>query len=72
MNKNAILKYLNPLLGTLFLLQAGSGLILKLAPTKIAGEIHELIGPLFVIVVILHFILNYAWVKSTYLKGRKK
>lgn len=72
MNKSAILKYLNPLLGLLFLLQASSGLMLKLAPNKIAGEIHELLGPIFVIVVLLHFYLNYNWIKSTYFKGKKK
>lgn len=72
MNKNAILKYLNPLLGILFLIQAGSGLILKLAPNNLAHEVHELFGPIFVIVVLLHLILNYSWVKATYLKKKKK
>lgn len=71
MNKNAILKYLNVLLGLCFIIQAGTGGWLRIAPNHFAAELHELFGPIFVIVVLLHLSLNFGWVKTTYLKKKK-
>ena len=70
MNKNIILKYLNILLGICFIIQALTGGWLSFAPNNFVAELHEFFGPVFVIVVLLHFSLNFGWIKTTYFKKK--
>ncbi len=73
MNRNAMLKILNPLLGLLIVNQILTGLLadelFKVSPN--AFEIlHEGGGVALSVGVVLHVILNWAWIKATYFKKR--
>ena len=73
MNRNAMLKILNPLLGLLIVNQILTGLLadelFKLSPN--AFEIlHEDAGIVLAVLVVLHLILNWNWIKATYFKKR--
>ncbi len=71
MNKNVILKFLNVILAFLFLVMAGTGIAIKLISNPALAELHEKTGPLFIGIVLLHFALNFSWVKATYFKKKK-
>lgn len=73
MTKNNLLKILNPLLGLLMVNQILSGLLadelFKLSPN--AFEIlHEDGGILLTVLVVVHLVLNWNWIKASYFKKR--
>jgi hypothetical protein len=75
MTRNTLLKFLNPVLGLLVVNQILTGLLagelFKLSPN--AFEIlHEDGGIVLAILVILHLILNWNWIKATYFKRASK
>jgi hypothetical protein len=73
MNRNTMLKILNPLLGLLVLNQILTGLLadelFKISP-KAFSILHAGGGLVLTVVVIVHVILNWNWIKATYFKKR--
>ena len=69
MNKS--LKFLNPLLFLLALIQVISVALLVTMPSHKILAVHKLNGFLLIAVVVVHFCLNWQWVKSTYLTRGK-
>jgi hypothetical protein len=73
MKKASALKILNPIVAVLFLNQTVTGV---LGPSVIDYTLYKVIhgwaGYLFAATVILHFILNWTWVKSTFFKKKVK
>jgi hypothetical protein len=71
MNRNTLLKILNPLLGLLVLNQILTGLladeIMQRSPDAFE-VLHVGGGVTLSIVVAWHLILNWSWVKATYFK----
>ena len=71
-NKLKALKILNPILGILFIVQAGSGMFHGMIPWEIFEKVHGTTGYLFAAGVVTHFILNWSWIKANFLKPRPK
>ena len=66
MTKNTARKILNPILAVLAVNQ-GVTIVLR---NRMTGEaftfFHETIGVIFMVVIVMHFVLNLNWVKSSY------
>ena len=73
MNKPALLKIVNPILVLLFLTQALTG-VFHDAVQEISYEsfkiIHGLGGYIFMLVALVHVILNWQWIQSNFLKRK--
>ena len=77
MNTQKALKILNVFLVLSFLTTALALIFYKFIPSEIQGSeflyaIHAVAGAIFIILGILHFILNFKWVKAVYFKKKKK
>jgi hypothetical protein len=80
MLKAKLLKIVNPILILNALVQALSGLILFLLvrfpnfPVRVPylDEIHSYAGLALSALIIIHFILNWAWVKNTFFSPKKQ
>lgn len=70
MQKMKLLKLINPVLLLLALGQILSGFLLRFAPTSGLYIYHAGNGFALGLVLLGHLILNWAWVKSTYLPRR--
>jgi hypothetical protein len=68
MKKNTVLKILNPILGVLLINQVLMGLLHDILPHKVFEVLHEGGGIVFAIVVILHIILNWNWIKANFFR----
>ncbi|MBN1932711.1 MAG: hypothetical protein JW786_13995 [Desulfobacterales bacterium] len=66
MNKNTILKILNPILGILLLNQVLMGLLHDILPLEVFEVLHEGGGFVFAFMAILHVILNWNWIKANF------
>jgi len=70
MNKAKLLKIVNPILFISFVVQIVTSimLVMHLFMSKIKDilEIHEHNGMLFIILIFVHFFLNWSWIKSTF------
>lgn len=76
MKKQKALKIVNIFLVLAFLVTALSLVFYKMIPSAIQGEeflyeMHELAGTIFILVGIIHLILNFGWIKSMYFKKKK-
>ena len=76
MKKQKMLKVLNIFLIISFIITALSLIFYKFVPSEIQGseflyKTHEIAGMIMIILGILHFILNFNWVKAVYFKKRK-
>lgn len=76
MKKQKALKVVNIFLVLAFLITALSLIFYKMIPSAIQGEeylyeMHELAGTIFIIVGLIHLILNFSWIKSMYFKKKK-
>lgn len=76
MKKQKMLKVLNIFLIISFVITAFSLIFYKFIPSEIQGseflyEMHEIAGMVMIILGILHFILNFNWVKVVYFKKKK-
>jgi hypothetical protein len=69
MNRTNTLKYINPVIAILIVSQLLSALLSEILPPKIFDVWHKGGGLLLFIGILLHLILNWGWVKSTYFKG---
>jgi len=70
MNKQNILKILNPIMFILIIIVL-IGLLLYKSPlfpslrgTEQAAEVHEVAGGLFILLAIVHISLNWNWIKT--------
>jgi len=65
MNRQTLLRLVNPLLALSFLSQAGSGLFHKALSHKAFEIIHEDGGYVLVVLALAHIALNWPWIRST-------
>lgn len=75
MLKQKLLRVLNVILFLDFLVLVIAQIIYQYHP-ELNGEesvleFHEIGGYLFVILVVIHFILNFSWIKNAYFKKKK-
>jgi drug/metabolite transporter (DMT)-like permease len=68
MNRTNMLKYINPIIAILIVNQLLSALFSDILPDEIFKAWHKGGGILLLIGVLLHIVLNWGWVKSTYFK----
>ena len=72
MNKQAILRVINPMLFISLTVQAVTGLImffdLKVPHLKMIYKMHEHNGLLFAVLAVTHITLNWGWVRANYFK----
>ena len=70
MRRTTLLKILNPILGVLLVSQMATGLFGESLARAAIFEFHEACGIAFAVLAVLHLILNWAWVKATFLPRR--
>lgn len=70
MKKSTVLKILNPILAVLLVSQAVTGIFHARIPYETYEIVHGGGGYLFVAGVALHILLNWSWVKATYLRRK--
>ncbi len=68
MKRNTALKILNPILGVLVLNQVLTGLFAEDISHEVFEVLHGGGGVVFAIGVVLHLILNWNWVRASFLK----
>ncbi len=67
MNKAKLLKVLNPILFILLAVQLVSILLIKITPQlSFIYILHNWNGAVISLTIIIHLILNFGWIKSTY------
>jgi hypothetical protein len=64
--KNQILKILNPAIGVLFINQVLMGLMSDILPRKVFEVMHGGGGMVFAVLVLLHLMMNWGWVKANF------
>lgn len=73
MNRQKLLRLLNPVLFLSILLQAVTAAVMILglkAPFSLdVFELHERNGVLLIVLAVAHLALNWGWVRANYLKG---
>ena len=68
MKKQKLLKILNPILLVLMINQLASGFLGHSMSHEAFEMLHKNGGKILAAAVLLHLILNWNWVKATYLK----
>lgn len=71
MNKQKLLKIINPVLAVLILNQVCTGIFNDLLPHEVFEFMHEGGGILLFLTILLHVCLNWGWVKVNFFPGRK-
>jgi hypothetical protein len=66
MKRNALHKILNPILVVLFINQAVTVLFLDGLPMKVFQIFHKGGGAVLLVLIAVHFILNFNWVRANY------
>ena len=69
--KASILKIINPIVGLLFLSQAGLGIFHEIIPYEIFHAIHGPLGYIFTLLVVSHIYLNWNWIKTNFFKKNR-
>ena len=69
--KQNFLKVINVILAILILSQFLSGFFRKEIGKTLFDLLHEKGAILLIIVIVLHLILNYGWVKNAYFKKKQ-
>lgn len=72
MNKQKILKILNILLLLSFIIQTLNAILIDYIGREIFHKIHPINGFIMIFLAIIHIILNWGWIKNSYLKMKKK
>ena len=72
MSRALLLKIVNALLVLSFLVQVASVVVMEISPGEFIGELHEVNGYILIGLVVLHVILNFAWIKTNLLTWRKR
>ena len=70
MTRNTSLKILNPILGILLLNQIATALLHDALPHEVFEIMHEGGGTALATAAVLHVILNWNWVKATFLGSK--
>ncbi|SPD73036.1 conserved hypothetical protein [uncultured Desulfobacterium sp.] len=68
MSTNSILKILNPALAIVLIFQLATGLLHVIFTHEMFETIHGTSAGIFIILVALHLILNWNWIKVNFLK----
>ena len=68
MKRNTILKILNPILGVLVVNQIVTGFSRDAIPDKVYDIVHVGGGVVLTVLVVLHVILNWSWVKVNFFR----
>ena len=71
MNKNLLLKIINPIRLLLFISQASSGLFHEYLSHELFELIHEKGGIILVLITLTHLYLNWGWVRANLLNFPK-
>jgi hypothetical protein len=71
MNKQKALKIINVLLILDFLGLVSTAVLDDVIPRELFEKIHPSLGLTLVVLVIIHIILNFTWIKATYFKTKK-
>jgi len=66
MKRNTLHKILNPILIVLFINQAVTVLFLDELPVRAFQIFHKGGGAVLLVLIAVHFILNFNWVKANY------
>jgi hypothetical protein len=72
MNRQTVLKFLNVFLLLDFLCLVATVLLNETLPRNVFYRVHPIFGSVLIILVVLHLILNWNWVRSSYIKKGKK
>ncbi|MBN1760114.1 MAG: hypothetical protein JW863_17440 [Chitinispirillaceae bacterium] len=64
------LKIVNPIIAVLFIGQALSGIFHGVIPWEIFEKVHGTVGYFLAAGVTVHFILNWNWIKTNFLKPK--
>jgi hypothetical protein len=72
MDKNVVLKVVNPALAILMLNQPFSGLLIAVTDWDFFEGLHVGGGVLLVFMAAVHLLLNWRWVATNLLKKRKR
>ena len=68
MKKSTMLKILTPILLAMFIIQLSSGFFRSHLSMETFMFIHENGGIVIIVLVIIHLILNFNWIKANYFK----
>jgi len=71
MNKQKLLKPVNVMMAIDFVCLSGTAMLDDAIPKDIYGIIHPIFGYIFVLCVVFHVFLNWAWVKSNFIITKK-
>jgi cytochrome b561 len=71
MNKQKALKIINVLLILDFLGLVSTVVLSDAIPKELFFKIHPSFGIILIVLVIIHVILNFTWIKTTYFKTKK-
>jgi len=66
MNRNSVLKILNPILGLLVVNQIVTGLLADTIPREAFEILHEGGGIALAVVALVHVVLNWNWIQANY------
>lgn len=69
MNKQKLLKPVNSVMAIDFVCLAGSALLDDVIPRETYRIVHPVFGYIFLVCVVSHLFLNWAWVKSNIFKA---
>lgn len=77
MKKVAWLRLVNVFVMLSFCIVTLSMVLYKFIPSplqyhEVVGEVHEISGIVFILLIVVHLSLNWNWVKAQYLKKRGK
>jgi uncharacterized membrane protein YraQ (UPF0718 family) len=70
MQRNTVLKIVNPVLGLVVLSQLVTGTLHGVLPRQVFETMHHGGGIVVAAAVLLHVLLNWNWVKATYFRRR--
>jgi len=71
MNKQSILKVLNVFLLFDFLCLLVTVLLNETLPKEVFFKIHPIFGSILLFLVVAHLVLNWSWIKNSYIKRKK-
>ena len=71
LKKQNLLKVINPIIGILMLIQAGSGIFHQSIPYEIFEKVHGSAGLLLAAGVMIHIILNWSWFRTAFSKRKQ-